>query len=65
MITDKNGCSTTIAGQEQYEKFTVGFGRRKRTAFQYDFRNESGELFSCVASSVEACRAKRDNHFNQ
>ena len=28
--------------------------------YQYDYRTALGELFSCVAPTLEACRAKRD-----
>ena len=45
----ENGVSTCrAAGTEQFEKFQTGFGRRKRTLVQYDYRASDGELFSCV-----------------
>jgi len=53
MKTDINGCSTTTAGQENYESFTV----RNKTFYQYDYRTASGHLFSCVRPSLEKCRA--------
>lgn len=58
-----NGVSTCqTAGIEQYEKFQSGVGRRKRTLVQYDYREAtSGELFSCVAPTLDECREKRDN----
>ena len=58
-----NGVSTCqTAGKEQYEKFQSGVGRRKRTLVQYDYREQtSGELFSCVAPTLDECREKRDN----
>jgi hypothetical protein len=53
----ENGVSTCrAAGTEQFEKFQTGFGRRKRTLVQYDYR----ELFSCVAPTLEECRRRRD-----
>lgn len=56
-----NGVSTcTEAGTEKYEKFQSGFGRRKRILVQYDYRHTDGELFSCVSSTLEECRNKRD-----
>lgn len=57
-----NGVSTcTEAGTEKYEKFQSGFGRRKRILVQYDYRHPTnGELFSCVSSTLEECRNKRD-----
>ena len=59
----ENGVSTCRkAGSEQFEKFQTGFGRRKRTLVQYDYRAYDGELFSCVAPTVaptlEECRRK-------
>ncbi len=53
----ENGVSTTNApGQEQYEKFRYC----GRVSFQYDYRTSDGELFSCCAPTLKACRAKRD-----
>ena len=50
----ENGVSTCrAAGTEQFEKFQTGFGRRKRTLVQYDYRASDGELFSCVAPTLE------------
>ena len=55
----ENGVSTCRkAGSEQFEKFQTGFGRRKRTLVQYDYRASDGELFSCVAPTLEECRHK-------
>ena len=28
--------------------------------YQYDYRAESGELFTCCAATLEKCREKRD-----
>lgn len=56
-----NGVSTcTEAGTEKYENFQMGIGRRKRILVQYDYRNENGELFSCVKPTLDECRAARD-----
>lgn len=62
-----NGVSTCkMAGREQYEEFQSGIGRKKRTLVQYDYREKtSGELFSCVATSLDKCREKRDNWLKQ
>ena len=56
----EGGVSTTKSGEEKYEKFTTRVGRKSRTMYQYDYRTPDGELFSCVAPSLESCRAKRD-----
>lgn len=56
MKTDKNGCSTCQPCKEQHESFTY----RGKEYIQYDYRAESGELFSCVKSTLSECRQKRD-----
>lgn len=58
----QNGVSTTTQlGTEKYETF-IASGRRWKGVvnFQYDYRHTDGELFSCVKTSLEACRAARD-----
>lgn len=56
-----NGVSTcTEAGTEKYERFQLGIGRRKKHLVQYDYRHTDGELFSCVKSTLDECRAARD-----
>jgi len=45
-------------GEEQFESY---FSRiSKRNFIQYDYRHSDGELFSCVANTVEEARNKRD-----
>lgn len=56
MTTDIKGCSTCQAGEEQYQAFHY----RDKSFIQYDYRHESGELFSCVGPTLEKCREKRD-----
>lgn len=56
MKTDINGRSTTPPGREQYETFATRAGKR----VQYDYRTPSDKLFSCVAQTLTAARAKRD-----
>jgi hypothetical protein len=48
-------------GHEQYEKFTVPVGGKRKTKFQYDYRHTDGKLFSVVKSSLKECREARDN----
>ncbi len=56
-----NGVSTTTApGQEQYTHFTRRIGRKSKRYCQYDYRLTSGELFSCIKPTLDACRAARD-----
>lgn len=63
MSMTENGISTTaVHGQEQYE-FFKGPKRPGKPApklCQYDYRHTDGTLFSCVAPSLDAARAKRD-----
>lgn len=44
-------------GQEQYEKYIA---HNSNPLYQYDYRSEEGELFSCVGHSLEECRRKKD-----
>lgn len=61
-----NGVSTCqTAGTEKYESFQSGFGRRKRTLVQYDYRHTDGELFSCVKPTLDECRTERDKWLNK
>lgn len=56
-----NGVSTTTTpGQEQYEYFPAGYGKKRRMFCQYDYRDMDGELFSCVRATLEECRKERD-----
>jgi len=54
--SDRNGVSTCPAGQESYEEFK----HHGHTHVQYDYRNHDGELFSCVAKTLEEARGRRD-----
>lgn len=60
MKSDINGCSTCQAGREQYEFYTQTVGRKRRRLVQYDYRTPDGQLFSCVAASLEDARGRRD-----
>lgn len=61
MAMTENGCSTcTTPGTEKYEKFSWGLPRKRKTSYQYDYRHIDGELFSCVAPTLEQCRTRRD-----
>jgi len=56
-----NGVSTTTTpGQEQYEFYHSGFGKKRKKRCQYDYRDMDGELFSCVRDTLEECRKERD-----
>ncbi len=58
MKTDTNGCSTTVAGDENYEPFYSPVLRKN--LIQYDYRTNDNRLFSCVGKTLEDCRRKRD-----
>jgi hypothetical protein len=50
-------------GHEQHETFTAPgrMGKPGPERCQYDYRRHDGELFSCVAASLEAAREKRED----
>ena len=60
MKSDINGCSTCPVGKENYEFFNINLGRKTYEKVQYDYRHTDGELFSCVANSLEEAREKRN-----
>ena len=45
-------------GESQYEKFFSSV--KKCDLFQYDYRAQNGELFSCVKKSLDDCMSARD-----
>lgn len=56
----ENGISIcVVAGTENYTPFHPAHHPRS-TYYQYDYRHGDGELYSCVAPTVEACRNKRN-----
>lgn len=56
-----NGVSVCPTGEERHEYFTPAFARRTKKRFcQYDYRHTDGELFSCVAPTLEVCRRRRN-----
>lgn len=60
MKTDLKGCSTTENGSESYEYFSSGLSRKRVRRVQYDYRTHNGQLFSCVAKSLDIARQRRD-----
>ena len=56
---NQNGCSVCRSGEENYVTFRP-VCRYGAILYQYDYRHKDGELFTIVASSLEACREKRD-----
>ena len=56
---NQNGCSVCRSGEENYTTFRP-VCRYGAILYQYDYRHKDGELFTTVASSLEACREKRD-----
>jgi hypothetical protein len=55
----QNGCSVCAKGKENYTTFRPTH-RPNIIFYQYDYRHGDGQLFSCVAPTLEACREKRD-----
>jgi hypothetical protein len=45
-------------GQEQHAEFYSKIKKRKMV--QYDYRSQSGTLFSCVGKTLEGCRRQKD-----
>lgn len=62
---NENGCSVCQPGQENYTSYKTRIGRKEIIRWQYDYRTEDGELFSCIGSSLDSCRAKRDLWLSQ
>lgn len=63
MKTDINGVSQCQKGTENYEVFYTTIRRKRTKLIQYDYRNEDGELFTCVKPTLTECRKARDEHF--
>ena len=63
MKTDINGVSQCQKGTENYETFYTTIRRKRTKLIQYDYRNEDGELFTCVKPTLTECRKARDEHF--
>lgn len=59
MKTDVKGVSQCQKGCENYETFT----HRRKKFYQYEYRAEDGELFTCVKPTLSECRKARDEHF--
>jgi hypothetical protein len=61
MKTDLNGVSQCPKEQENYESFTY----KGKEFIQYEYKLESGELFTTVQKTLELCREKRDKYFDK
>ena len=59
MKSDKNGCSSCKPNEEKFEVMEYN----GREYCQYEFRNLSGALFTCVKSTLEKCRIAKDKYF--
>ena len=57
----ENGISVCPVGEERYEFFSpANFKKNRKRSCQYDYRTSNGDLFSCIAPTLEECRKKRD-----
>ena len=50
---NKNGCSICQPGSENYCIYVVRIKGKKTKMYQYDYRAENGELFTCFARTLE------------
>lgn len=65
-LNNNQGCSKCVEpGQELYEVFTLGTGKRSQKMVQYDYRSDTGELFSTVAPTIEEAIERRNNWLNE
>ena len=46
-----------LPGEEQFERFWSAV--QKRNMWQYDYRDDTGHLYSCVDASLDDCIARR------
>ena len=59
MNTDKNGCSTCPAGQEQWDQFYIP--RFHKKMYQYEYRHPvTKKLFTTIAPTLALARNRRD-----
>ena len=65
MKSDEKGRSTCKPGEEMFEFFETKLGHQSASRVQYDYRTQEGILFSCIASSLNEARAKRDAWLKQ
>lgn len=56
MKTDIKGISTCKKGEEHFEFFKSIINKKR--LIQYEYRSNEGELFTCVAPTLEECRRK-------
>ena len=56
---NQNGCSVCGKGEEIYTSFRLEY-RPNQLFYQYDYRSNDGDLFSCVSPTLAQCREKRD-----
>ncbi|WP_300905763.1 DUF3873 domain-containing protein [uncultured Bacteroides sp.] len=59
-LTAHGVSTTTTPGTEQFEVFYTGYRSRRKKHYQYDYRHTDGTLFSCVCSTLNECRQRRD-----
>ena len=66
MSNSLGAVSTCQEGEEKYVYFNLMPRQRRKSRYlQYEWRDPAdNELFSCVAPSLERCRAKRDEWLN-
>ena len=55
----KNGCSVCQSGKENYTTYNTKLRGKRVKMYQYDYRAESGELFSCCASTLRGVQREK------
>jgi hypothetical protein len=52
-------------GEEQYTIFTRKVAGKTKKYYQYDYRSENDELFSCIKPTLKICRELKDEWLNK
>nr|WP_303328146.1 DUF3873 family protein [uncultured Butyricimonas sp.] len=56
---NENGCSICQPGKENYTTYNTKLKGKRVRMYQYDYRTENGDLFSCCAANLVSCREKK------
>ena len=56
---NKNGCSVCQSGKENYTTYNTKLRGKRVKMYQYDYRAESGELFSCCVSTLRGVQREK------
>ena len=56
---NENGCSICQPGKENDTTYNTKLKGKRVRMYQYDYRTENGDLFSCCAANLVSCREKK------